>query len=314
MTTPSLDPELAFLADLEVGFGQTTIDVGAIRALLADVFQTPPPLPGVVAGRQVIRHDPPLVVETFAPSEGDNRPCVLWLHGGGFLIGSATMDAARLQEWTAALGCVTVSVEYRLAPEHPYPAAHDDAIAALEWVVQSAEALGVDAGRIVVAGASAGGGLAAGAVLAARDRGLPLAGQLLFYPMLDDRQQTPSSQWEAPVWPPAANQFGWRAYLGPRYGQEVPAYAAPARCDDFEELPPTLLVVGGADGFFDEDLDYVTRLTRAGVLTDLLVLAGAPHGFDLMAPGARATADTAEAAGRWLAARFARTDDRVGGA
>jgi acetyl esterase/lipase len=314
MTTPSLDPELAFLADLDVGFGRTDIDVGAIRTMLGELLQTPPPPPGVEAGQHLVRHDPPLVVETFAPAEGGNRPCVLWFHGGGFLIGSAAMDAARLQEWTTTLGCVTVSVEYRLAPEHPYPAAHDDAVAALEWVIQSADALGVDTGRIVVGGASAGGGLAAATVLAARDRGLPLAGQLLLYPMLDDRQQTPSSRWEAPVWPPAANQFGWRAYLGSRYGQEVPAYAAPARCAQFEDLPPTLLVVGGADGFFDEDLDYVNRLTHAGVLTDLLVLAGAPHGFDMMAPDARATADTAAAVGHWLATLFDRADDGVGGA
>ena len=113
---------------------------------------------------------------------------------------------------------------------------------------------------------------------------------------------------------PAANQFGWRAYLGSRYGQDVPAYAAPARCAQFEDLPPTLLVVGGADGFFDEDLDYVNRLTHAGVLTDLLVLAGAPHGFDMMAPDARATADTAAAVGHWLATLFDRADDGVGGA
>ncbi len=309
MDLPPLDPELAFLADLDVGFGHTDVDLGALRQLMADLVPAPAPVDGVRAGRRMVRSEPPLAVETFTPDGAGHRPCLVWLHGGGYMIGSAATDAPRLQGWAAALDCVTVSVDYRLAPEHPYPAAHEDALAALEWVVASADELGVDTGRIVVGGASAGGGLAAATVLAARDRAIALAGQLLVYPMLDDRQQTASSRWEAPVWPPAANELGWRAYLGPLYGEEVPAYAAPARATQLEGLPPTLVVVGGADGFFDEDLDYATRMTHAGVPVDLRVLAGAPHGFDLMVPGARATAETTGLLERWLRARWARDSD-----
>lgn len=303
--TPPLDPELAHLADLDLGFAEGTIDVGSVRTLLAELVPEPEPLPGVEASRRVVRDEPALVVETFLPSSPPPHPALVWFHGGGYLFGNATMDAERLQQWSAALGCVSVSVDYRLAPEHPYPAAHDDAMAALEWLVGSQDALGIDPSRIVVGGASAGGGLAAGTVLAARDRGVSLAGQLLFYPMLDDRQQTESSRWTVPVWPTSANEFAWRAYLGELYGADVPPYAAPARAAHFDRLPPTLIVVGGADGFFDEDVEYAARLTRAGVLTDLRVAAGAPHGFDLMAPDARATLDASRAAREWLESRFA---------
>jgi acetyl esterase/lipase len=305
MPTPPLDPELAHLADLDVGFGTDAIDLVAIRTMIAELAPAPPPSPDVVAGRVIVRAEPELTVETFAPTGGGVRPGLIWFHGGGYVIGSASMDAERLQGWARQFGCVILSVDYRLAPEHPYPAAHEDAVEALEWLIESEGALGVDLGRVVVGGASAGAGLAAALALAARDRGFPLAGQLLIYPMLDDRQQTPSSQWDVPVWPPAANEFGWRAYLGPLYGGEVPAYAAPARETDMSGMAPTLMVVGGADGFFDEDVDYAVRLTRAGVPTDLRVFAGAPHGFDLMAPESRAAHAAIDVAEAWLGPHLA---------
>ena len=300
MTTTPLDPELAYLADLDVGFGGDTFDISGIRSSILELIQPPPPLDGVVAERRVIRSSPPLAVEVFSPETAGPHPCVLWFHGGGYLIGTATMDALRLQAWAARFACVTVSAEYRLAPEDPFPAAHDDAMHVLGWLVERADELGIDPGRIVVAGASAGGGLAAGVALAARDQGIPLAGQLLFYPMIDDRQQTASSQWEAPVWPPKANGFAWRAYLGALYGGDVSPYAAPARAADVRGLPRSLLIVGGADGFFDETMTYASRLARAGVPTDLRVYAGAPHGFDLMAPDASATQEALRDADIWL--------------
>lgn len=300
MTTTPLDPELAYLADLDVGFGGDTFDIGGIRSGILELIQPPPPLDGVVADQQVIRSSPPLAVELFSPETAGPHPCVLWFHGGGYLIGNAGMDALRLQAWAARFDCVTASAEYRLAPEDPFPAAHDDAMQVLGWLVARADELGIDPGRIVVAGASAGGGLAAGVALAARDQGIPLAGQLLFYPMLDDRQETASSQWEAPVWPPKANGFAWRAYLGSLYGGDVSPYAAPARATDVRGLPPSLLIVGGADGFFDETISYASRLARAGVSTDLRVYAGAPHGFDLMAPDARVTREALRDADIWL--------------
>jgi acetyl esterase/lipase len=305
MTATPLDPELAHLADLDVGFGGDTFDVPGIRSGILELIQPPPPLEGVVTDRRVIRPSPPLAVEVFSPETPGPHPCLLWLHGGGFVIGSAGMDAVRLQAWAARFDCVAVSAEYRLAPEDPFPAAHDDAMGVLGWLTQRADELGIDPSRIVVAGASAGGGLAAGVALAARDQGIPLAGQMLFYPMIDDRQQTASSQWDAPVWPPKANGFGWRAYLGALYGGDVPPYAAPARATDLRGLPRSLLVVGGADGFFDETLAYASRLAHAGVPTDLRVYAGAPHGFDLMAPDARATRSALRDADTWLETTFA---------
>ncbi len=244
--------------------------------------------------------EPEVPIETFRPRDGGPHPALVWFHGGGYVIGAASMDGLRLQSWAERFGCFVASVDYRLAPEHPFPAAHDDAMAALDWVLRSANDLGVDPERVIVGGASAGAGLAAGVALAARDRGLALAGQLLFYPMLDDRQQTPSSRWPAAVWSPAANEFGWRSYLGDAYGGDVSEYAAPSRTTSHEGLPPTIVLVGGADGFFDEDLAYAADLTRAGVPTDVRVYAGAPHGFDQVAPessvAARATGD----AEQWL--------------
>ncbi|HEX3461510.1 MAG TPA: alpha/beta hydrolase [Acidimicrobiales bacterium] len=304
MTTTPLDPEFAFLADLDVGFGGETFDLLGIRSSLQELIQPVPPVDGVVAESRIIRSSPPLTVELFSPDAAGRHPGVLWLHGGGYMIGNAAMDALRLQGWAARFGCVTVSVEYRLSPEDPFPAAHDDAMAALGWVVEHAAELGIDLDRLVVAGASAGGGLAAAVVLAARDQGVPLAGQLLFYPMIDDRQQTSSSQWEAPIWPPTANRFGWRAYLGDLSGGDVPPYAAPARATDMTGLPRSLLIVGGADCFFDETVAYASRLVHAGVSTDLRVYAGAPHGFDLMVPGARATAEALRDADLWLESVF----------
>ena len=154
--------------------------------------------------------------------------------------------------------------------------------AGLAWVHQNAESLGVDATRIGIGGASAGAGLAAGLALLARDRGdLSVAFQLLIYPMIDDRQITVSSTWSDPIWSPAANTFGWTAYLGDKKGtSDVEPYAAPARATDLSGLPPTLISVGALDGFSDEDIDYAVRLRHAGVAVELHVYPGAPHGFD----------------------------------
>ncbi|MGE0133584.1 MAG: alpha/beta hydrolase [Dehalococcoidia bacterium] len=217
---------------------------------------------------------------------GEALPAVFWMHGGGYIFGTYEGDDLRFDGWVRELHCVGASVEYRLAPEHPHPAAVEDSYAALKWLHEHASELGVDAGRIGIGGASAGAGLAAGLALYARDRGeVPVAFQLLIYPMLDDRQATPSSGWPVPIWAPSHNTLGWRAYLGERYGSDdVPIYAAPARATDLEGLPPTLIAVGTLDGFVDEDLEYARRLNHAGVPVELHMYPGAPHGFDSMAP------------------------------
>ncbi len=230
-------------------------------------------------------------------------PCLYSIHGGGYILGSFDMDDLRFDRWCPKLGCVGVSVEYRLAPETPYPGPLEDCYAGLRWVHEHAAELGVDPARTGIGGASAGGGLAAALAILARDRGeLPVAFQLLVYPMIDDRQMTETSRWETPVWNPAANEFGWRAYLGDLYGAvDVPATAAPSRATDLSGLPPAQVTVGTADGFCDEDIDYATRLNHGGVPTELHVYPGAPHGFDGFFPGSMIGRQARRDMVEWLA-------------
>lgn len=229
-------------------------------------------------------------------------PGVLWLHGGGLVMGDRFQDDARFDRWCVRHGIVAVTVDYRLAPESRYPAALDDAHGALTWVREHAHALGVDAQRLGIGGDSAGGGLAAAVALLARDqRTVDLAFQLLIYPMLDDRGITRSSRRSAAVWPPEANAYGWRCYLGDRVGApDLDAYAAPARAEDLAGLPPTYMMVGTGDGFVDEDVEFARRLIDAGVPVDLRVHAGLPHGFDVLAPGAPATKQAMRDLHDWL--------------
>ncbi len=208
-------------------------------------------------------------------------PCVIAIHGGGMIMGTHTMDDSTFEAWCPQLGVMGVSVEYRLAPEHPYPAPLDDCERALLWAVEHADELGIDLDRLGVYGVSAGAGLAAGLAVRVRDDGGPrLAFQLLDTPMLDDRQITPSSTTDGLiVWSKASNTFGWRSYLGDLYGGDVPAEAAPARTADVAGLPATYIGVGTADGFRDEAIGYAQRLAQAGVPVELHVYPGMPHGF-----------------------------------
>lgn len=188
------------------------------------------------------------------------------------------------------VGCMVASVDWRKAPEHPYPAARYDCYRGLKWTVDHAAELGVDADRIAVGGASSGGGLAAGLVLLARDRGGPdIAFQLLIYPMIDDRNVTPSSHaitYER-VWTRESNLIGWRSHLAALSGTAmVPPYAAASRATNLADLPPTFIAVGDLDLFLDESLEYAQRLAQALVRTEFHVYPGAFHGFDLLAPDA----------------------------
>ncbi len=229
-------------------------------------------------------------------------PGVLWLHGGGLVMGDRFQDDARFDRWCVRHGMVAVTVDYRLAPEARYPAALEDGHAALAWVGEHADALGLDPQRLGIGGDSAGGGLAAAVALLARDRRtVPLAFQLLVYPMLDDRRITRSSRRAVSVWPPEANAYGWACYLGDRVGApDVDVYAAPARAEDLAGLPPTYVVVGAQDGFVDEDIEFATRLNDAGVPVDLRVHAGLPHGFDVLAPRAVAVRQAMRDLHEWL--------------
>jgi acetyl esterase/lipase len=215
------------------------------------------------------------------------RPAILHMHGGGFVFGSAESFLYALQDIAAALDCVIVSVDYRLAPETPFPGALEDNYAGLKWLHSHAEELGADAGRIAVMGESAGGGHAAMLAIAARDRGeVPLIYQALVYPMLDDR--TGSSRAMPPhigayIWRPADNRFGWTSLLGrPAGSDEVPYGAVPARVGDLKGLAPAFIAVGSIDLFFDEDIEYARRLVEAGVPVELHVYPGCVHAFDFL--------------------------------
>ena len=243
---------------------------------------------------------PELTLRVHRPADApdDPLPCVYWIHGGGMVIGRPVDEDAKCQQLVEALHCVALVPDYRLAPEHPYPAPVDDCYHGLSWVAANAGALGIDADRIAVAGQSAGGGLTASVALMARDRGGPaLVLQMLLAPMLDDRNATPSCRGlpALTIWDRPMNVRGWGAFLGELAGAEqLPPYASPGRVEDLSRLPPTFVDVGGAEIFRDETIDYVARLVRGGVPTELHLYAGAYHGYDSFAPDADASRATWE--------------------
>ena len=207
-------------------------------------------------------------------------PALLWLHGGGYIIGTAQQDDALCRRFTRELGITVAAVDYRLAPEHPYPAPLEDCYSALTWL---AGLPAVDPARVAIGGASAGGGLAAALALLAHDRGeVTPALQLLAYPMLDDRSGSGPDNPKYRLWSPKSNRFGWKAYLG----TADPKVAVPARRDDLSGLPPAWIGVGTNDLLHDEDVDYAGRLAAAGVPCRVEVVNGAFHGFDQVVPKA----------------------------
>ncbi|MBT2429659.1 alpha/beta hydrolase [Streptomyces sp. ISL-112] len=236
---------------------------------------------------------PDVAVRIYRPvgSKGAGLlPGILYIHGGGMITGSIQTDHRQVLPLVEAVNAVVVSVEYRLAPEHPHPAPVEDCYAALLWMSDEASVLGIDPGRLALYGGSAGGGLAAGVALLARDRGTPrLVFQMLPYPMLDDRNITPSSHeiTGIGIWDRAANLQGWQALLGDRAGtDQVSPYAAPARTNDLSGLPPAYLDVGELDLFRDESITYANRLMQAGVPVELHVYPGGIHAGELLAPDA----------------------------
>ncbi len=237
-----------------------------------------------------------LICRPTAPERPGPLPVIYHVHGGGMVVGNNRVGMDAPLAWARELGAVVVSVEYRLAPEHPHPAPIDDVYAGLLWTAEHTEEIGGDAERIVIAGASAGGGLTAALALLARDRKGPRAiGQMLLCPMLDDRNDTPSVHQMAGlgVWDRTANETGWTALLGSRRGgPEVSEYAAPARVTDLSGLPPAFLDVGSAETFRDEVVAYASRLWQAGGVAELHVWPGGFHGFDGLAPQAALSQDS----------------------
>jgi acetyl esterase/lipase len=229
---------------------------------------------------------------------------VYYTHGGGMVMADNRGGIPEVLDWARELGLAVVSVEYRLAPETPHPGPVEDCYAGLVWTAEHAEELGIDPARILVAGSSAGGGLAAALSLMARDRGGPaLVGQMLMCPMLDDRNDTVSAQQMTGlgVWDRTSNDTGWTALLGDaRGGPDVSPYAAPARATDLSALPPAFIDVGSAETFRDEDVTYASRIWQAGGIAELHVWPGGFHGYYDMVPQAHISRETRAARVRWL--------------
>jgi acetyl esterase/lipase len=308
----SIDPEIA--AAMAVMAGDEAVvapargDVETRRANTKAMFEAVAAVRPAVTGVEVSEYSlttadgASLPLRWYQPT-GAALPgsALLYLHGGGMIL--AWSDVGSLydlvvREYVAASGVPALVVDYRVAPEHPDPTPVSDCHAALRWLADHAAELGVDPRRIGVAGDSAGGGLAAGVSLLARDRGGPaIALQLLAYPMLDDRTVDPERELppEVLVWNYDDNATGWSALLGTAGADEVSVYAAPARATDLTGLPPTFIDTGDLDIFRDEDVDYARRLALAGVPTELHVHPGCPHGFETLVPAAavsqRALAD-----------------------
>ena len=228
-----------------------------------------------------------LLARWYQRPSSDSAAAVLYLHGGGMILGSVAIFDGPVSRYVANTGVSMLSLEYRLAPEHPHPTPVEDCYTGLSWLAAHAEELGIDPNRIAVMGDSAGAGLAAGVAILARDRGGPaLAHQLLIYPMLDDRNTTPDPH-IAPFagWSNDDNVTGWDALLGKGHEERtVDPSASPARLDDATGLPPTYLEVGQLDVFRDEDLTYARTLSRAGVPVEFHLYPGVPHEYDAIAP------------------------------
>ncbi|MEU7885543.1 alpha/beta hydrolase [Microbispora bryophytorum] len=248
--------------------------------------------------------DVPLLI--CRPTTGTGPyPVVYNTHGGGMVAGSnRSTELAGELDRAAELGLAVVAPDYRLAPEHPDPAPVEDCYAGLTWVADHGREIDVDPGRIILSGNSAGGALAAGLALLARDRGTPrLLGQMLQFPMLDDRCDTFSVRQMARVglWDGLSNLAGWTALLGERRGTaEVSPYAAPARAADLSGLPPALIEVGSVEALRDEGIDYASRVWRAGGEAELHVWSGAFHSFDEWVPEAVVSRTAHEVRVAWL--------------
>ena len=283
---PELRPLLPWLGLLELPMSNLKLMRRLGRLARA------PRLPGgvTVEDRRIARPDgTSLRVRLYLPAQRVTpSPAVLHIHGGGYLIGAPEMDDMPCAETALALGAPVASVDYRLAPEAPFPAALEDCYAALAWLNQQAGGLGIDPARVAVVGNSAGGGLAAALAQCALDRGeFRLAFQALLYPMLDDRTVTrPGLDRTAyRLWTADNNRLGWQSYLGQAPGlPETPPYAVPARRAELRGLPPAWLGIGTRDLFYEEDLAYAQRLIACGVPCQLVEVPGAFHGFDAVLP------------------------------
>lgn len=286
-----IHPQLRFIAAFKPRLRLNATSAALIKRILTWVIWPKASRDVAIENIWLDRQDgqPRLRLRVYRPKNAANpAPAMLWLHGGGYVIGTPEMDDRACIEFARSLGLIVVSVDYRLAPQHPFPAALEDAWAALNWMAAHAQKLALDPARIAIGGASAGGGLAAALAQLACDRGgIQPAFQLLVYPMLDDRTvlREDIQDKDFLVWPRSSNRFGWESYLGQPCGEErVPPYAAPARREYLCGLPPAWIGVGTLDMFHDEDVAYAKRLRGSGVEVDLEEVSCAFHGFDVLRP------------------------------
>ena len=304
----SLDPEIA----------------AALQKMMGGAPPPEPPPPGDVAGRRsrfdrwmglvssalpkvtdVSSHDfatrsadgTPVKLRWYEKAGGRKGPAVLYLHGGGMILGSVDTYDSVVRNYVSQSGVPMLSVDYRLAPESPHPLPVEDAYAGLTYLADHAASLGIDPKRIAVMGESAGGGLATAIAILTRDRKGPApAKQILIYAMLDDRNTRPDPRL-APFasWTYDDNITGWRGLLGARHGSDdVPHTAAPARATDVNDLPPAYIEVGQLDIFCNEDIAYALKLSQAGIPVELHVHPGAQHGFELIAPASKVAQRSAQ--------------------
>ncbi len=287
-------------------FPKLPIASGIGRALTRSLLPLLLPKPKTPAGITIEQLKTPagLKLRVYSPAGDKTRAAMLYIHGGGMIIGSPAMDDALLSGIAAQLDIVVVSPEYRLAPEHPYPAAMDDCRAAWQWIQENLSQRGIDSTRIAIGGESAGGGLAAGLVLRIHDEGGPQpVAQWLFCPMLDDKTALDRSldQVDHFVWNNKMNLVGWTSYLGKNIGSDkVSVYAAPSRREDLKGLPKAWIGVGDVELFYEEDKAYANKLTAAGVACDLDVVSGAPHAFEGVAPDSQLAKEYVARSKAWL--------------
>ncbi|MET0931703.1 MAG: alpha/beta hydrolase [Aeromicrobium sp.] len=283
MTVPAIDSEIQ--ATLDSTDEPFLHDPNSIFAT-SELFEAMRAVPDVPRDDQVEVRDHHteggLRLRVYTPTHAGVKALIVFLHSGGFVFGRPETEESRALRYATDVNAVVVSVDYRHAPEHPYPAAVDDAYAGLLWAVEHAAELGADPVRLALAGSSAGGTLAAATTLRARDMGGPaLRFQLLIYPGLDDRLTTASARefTDVPVLTRFALERVWE-YYGPDGSDD--GYAAPARAADLAGLPPSLVMVAEVDPLRDDGIDFAGRLSAAGVTTELVQIPGAVHGFDLM--------------------------------
>ncbi len=313
-----LDPELKRPINMMLSqmppsnFNDLPAARAASKQMMAAMKSQMPVIPGVTAEDRKIPGPagaPDVTVRIYRPEKQTGLlPALLWIHGGGYMLGEIDQEDFTAKNYVLAGDCVVVSVEYRLAPENPYPAPLEDCYVALKWLTTHADELLVDRSRIAIGGASAGGGLAAGLALLARDRNeVKIVFQLLIYPMINDCNITPASDAlpDTLFWTRENNLMGWRSYLGCKPGgKDISCYAAAFRATNLEGLPAAYITVGDIDLFAQEDVGYARRLIVAGVPTELHVYPGGCHAFDMLVPSAdiskRFTADIYRALKRAL--------------